>query len=143
MKSQNRYFIFVLTLVLFSSPLFAQEAATVSDAVNVYAYNPDKPGTLSPVYVGDAIPANAILYLPGANSSITLTKDGTPVTLNQPGFYDTSGSPAAVSGDLRASIQALAQKLQKSEAENLIRDAEADVAEFAIDDPQTIPSPSN
>lgn len=134
----------VLVMVLSSSPLFAEEAAKVTDAVNAYVYNPEQPDQIHPLYVGDAIPPGAIIYLADANSRVAFNQQGQMVVLDQPGFYDTFGEPAEISEETRAQIQKLAKaESVAAVAESLAEAAKADdgVALY-VNEPQNVSSPS-
>jgi hypothetical protein len=139
MKLENKFFFFMLAMVLFSFPLFAEEGAGVSDVVNAYVYHADRPDTLQPIYAGDTLPADGVIYLPNANSSVTFTVNGQNVVLQTPGFFNSSGAPIAVSNEIRAAVaQALKSQAGGApfQAENLTKTAKSDLLALQVDDPQ-------
>ncbi len=140
--NQLSIIFFVLFSMTFSSPLFAAEGGRVSDAVNAFIYNPNNPEAIQPLYIGDAIPEDAVIYLPDPNSKITFDKGGKSVVVDKPGFYNSSGAPVQVSEQTRALINGRVQAQAKTEAENIFENAESGVAEIQVDDPQKVPSPS-
>lgn len=147
MKLRNKlFYFFLIALTAFSFPLLAkEEAVKASDAVNVYVYNVDKPKSIKPLYIGDSIPEGVIIYLHDVKSKLTFTsKDGKAVTLDKPGFYDVAGKSVEVSEQTRNYVNRLVQYQsgEKQQADNLIKDAESDLLELQVDDPQSVPSPT-
>lgn len=153
MKAKNRFFssipflarfvlLFFLLTLGSSLPLMAEETIQVTDAVNSYVYNPEQPDTISPLYIGDAITPNGILYLPDTTSQLTISQDGEAVELEGPGFYDASGSVADVSDETREHIISLvgAHPENRHQAEKLTKDT-FDQSQLLIDDP-VVASPS-
>lgn len=141
--SFNQLFIlfFVICSVAFSVSLFAADSGRVSDVVNAYIYNPNNPEAVQPLYIGDSIPDDAVIYLPDPSSKVTFDKGGKTVVVEKPGFYNSSGAPINVGADVRALIEARIQSQAKQEAENIFDSIEG-TAEVQVDDPQTVTSVS-
>jgi len=129
----------MLAMGLFSFPLFAEDAPKVTDAVDGYVYHSERPDTLHPLYVGDTIPADGVIYLPNVKSSISFNLQGQTIVLNKPGFYNSSGTPMDVSDDIRAAVyQAFKSQAGGApfQGENLTKAAESDLLALQVDDPQ-------
>ena len=139
MKLENKFFFFIFAITLFSFPLFAEEAAKVTDVVECYVYQSERPGTVQPLYVGDTIPADGIIFLPNVKSSVSFNQQGQSVVLEKPGFYSASGAPVNVSNETRAAVTKALKSQAASDpflAENLTKDAESDLLALQVDDPQ-------
>ncbi len=124
--------------------VFAEEPAKVTDAVNVFAYNPDNPAEIHPLYAGDTLPFDSVVYLADSKSRVTFTQQGETVVLDQPGFYDTSGQPVEVTAEVHAQVEKLVNaKTAVAAAESLIEDAKAgDSLGLYVNEPQNVSSPS-
>lgn len=140
-------FVFLFSNLVSGRVAIAQETPlAVVDAVYVFAYDQDKPSEIQPLYIGDAVPSTAIIYLPEASCRLSLqsAEQGEEIKFEAPGFYDTSGKPLDLPEEVRARIVELVDTHVKTkpEAEKLKRDAQAETLGLAVDDPQRVPSPS-
>lgn len=144
-------FLCGLMLLIPSGNLFAEgqaESLKVMDALCCYAYNPESPDGVIPLFIGDTIPKNWHVYLPDSTSTVTLTKDegeDSEVVMEQPGVYDTGGK---IVKPLSTVMKILRQKgkscqMAKFYAEGMVREAKSYTGPLELDDPQRVPSPSD
>ena len=149
---------FMLTVfALLSAPLYATELKSVAyspvlgttvqlqSANNVFIYNPSN-GAVTAAVAGQTLPAGAVVYIKGANSSATISQNGQAVELKTPGFFNATGEAVELSQETMDLIADLAEAVEVAEqlaAESVAEESDSGVSDLQIDDPQAVTSPAN
>ena len=116
---------------------------TVVDAVEAYVYLPGS-SEATPVFVGDTIPDDAVIYIANSSGGLVLQgAGGTTVKFDKPGFFSTDGAPTTATPEIEAAVEdAVAEQNLSTSGEasfsESTQEAQAESAESqTFEDPET------
>ena len=151
-KLNQKAILFVSCLFLIlGAPLVSaeeqKETLKVGDSLCCYAYNPNPPNEVKPLFLGDSVPPNWYVYLPDVSSRLTLTKkEGeSEASFKEPGVYDTKGLKVKLPSSVRKMISQKGESCQavRFDAERMPKENKSPEGPLELDDPQKVPSPSS
>lgn len=124
-----------------------KEILRVKDSLCCYAYNPEPPHEIKPLFIGDSVSANWYVYLPDLSSRLVLVKENETkeVAFKESGIYNVVGSKAKVRASEKSLIRQKGESCQdvKFNAERMLASKDSPEGSLELDDPQRVPSPSS